>query len=76
MDPKGFERQCARLVRLRKQRDAKKHTSALDAVQKAAEGDDNLMPHFITAVRADATLGELCEVLRGVFGEYREPSEF
>ena len=76
MDPKGFERQCARLVRLRKQRDAKKHTAALDAVQKAAEGDDNLMPHFITAVRADATLGELCEVLRGVFGEYREPSEF
>ena len=76
MDPKGFERQCARLARLRKQRDVKKHTSALDAVQKAAEGDDNLMPHFITAVRADATLGELCEVLRGVFGEYREPSEF
>jgi methylmalonyl-CoA mutase N-terminal domain/subunit len=76
IDPKGFERQCARLARLRKQRDAKKHTSALDAVQKAAEGDDNLMPHFITAVRADATLGELCEVLRGVFGEYREPSEF
>ena len=76
MDPKGFERQCARLARLRKQRDTKKHTAALDAVQKAAEGDDNLMPHFITAVRADATLGELCEVLRGVFGEYREPSEF
>ena len=76
MDPKGFERQCARLARLRKQRDPKKHTAALDAVQKAAEGDDNLMPHFITAVRADATLGELCEVLRGVFGEYREPSEF
>ncbi|OIR09623.1 MAG: methylmalonyl-CoA mutase [Marine Group III euryarchaeote CG-Bathy2] len=76
MDPKGFERQCARLARLRKQRDPKKHTAALDAVRKAAEGDDNLMPHFITAVRADATLGELCEVLRGVFGEYREPSEF
>ena len=75
-DPKGFERQCARLARLRKQRDPQKHEAALDAVRKAAEGDDNLMPHFITAVRADATLGELCEVLRGVFGEYREPSEF
>ena len=76
IDPKGFERQCARLARLRKQRDPQKHEAALDAVRKAAEGDDNLMPHFITAVRADATLGELCEVLRGVFGEYREPSEF
>ncbi|MAH17525.1 MAG: methylmalonyl-CoA mutase [Euryarchaeota archaeon] len=76
IDPKGFERQCARLARLRKRRDPRKHEAALDAVRKAAEGDDNLMPHFITAVRADATLGELCEVLRGVFGEYREPSEF
>jgi len=76
MDPEGFKRQCERLARLRKERDPKKHAKALDAVRKAAEGDDNLMPHFITAVRADATLGELCEVLRGVFGEYREPSEF
>jgi methylmalonyl-CoA mutase N-terminal domain/subunit len=76
MDPEGFKRQCERLARLRKERDPKKHAKALDAVKKAAEGDDNLMPHFIAAVRADATLGELCEVLRGVFGEYREPSEF
>jgi methylmalonyl-CoA mutase N-terminal domain/subunit len=34
------------------------------------------MPYFIVAVRADATLGVLCEVLREVFGEYRESSEF
>ena len=76
MDPEGFKRQCERLARLRKERDPKKHAKALDAVKKAAEGNDNLMPHFIDAVRADATLGELCEVLREVFGEYRESSEF
>ncbi|MEC8948590.1 MAG: methylmalonyl-CoA mutase family protein, partial [Candidatus Thermoplasmatota archaeon] len=64
------------LARLRKERDPKKHARALDAVRKVAEGGDNLMPYFIDAVRADATLGELCEVLREVFGEYREPSEF
>ncbi len=76
MDPEGFKRQCERLARLRKERYPKKHAKALDAVKKAAEGNDNLMPHFIDAVRADATLGELCEVLREVFGEYRESSEF
>ncbi len=76
MDPEGFKRQCERLARLRKERDPKKHAKALDAVRKVAEGGDNLMPYFIDAVRADATLGELCEVLREVFGEYREPSEF
>ena len=76
MDPEGFKRQCERLARLRKERDPKKHAKALDAVKKVAEGNDNLMPYFIDAVRADATLGELCEVLREVFGEYRESSEF
>ncbi|MDP7474276.1 MAG: methylmalonyl-CoA mutase family protein, partial [Candidatus Poseidoniia archaeon] len=67
MDPEGFKRQCERLARLRKERDPKKHAKALDAVKKVAEGNDNLMPYFIDAVRADATLGELCEVLREVF---------
>ena len=76
MDPDGFSRQCDRLKNLRKTRDAKAHREALDAVIKAAKGDDNLMPHFINAVKAKATLGELCDALRKVFGEYREPSEF
>ena len=76
MDPKGFERQCERLKNLRKNRDAAKHSAALSAIEKAAEGDDNLMPHFIEAAKAKATLGEMCDVLRGVFGEYREGSDF
>jgi len=76
MDPEGFERQCARLKSLRQNRDKARHAAALSAIEKAAEGDDNLMPHFIEAAKAKATLGEMCDVLRGVFGEYREGSDF
>ena len=47
-----------------------------ERIEKAAEGDENLMPHFIEAAKAKATLGEMCDVLRGVFGEYREGSDF
>jgi len=76
MDPEGFERQCTRLKKLRSSRDKGRHAAALRAIEKAAEGDDNLMPHFIEAAKAKATLGEMCDVLRGVFGEYREGSDF
>ena len=76
MDPEGFERQCKRLNDLRKSRDKSRHASALSAIEKAAEGEENLMPHFIEAAKAKATLGEMCDVLRGVFGEYREGSDF
>ena len=76
MDPEGFERQCARLKKLRDTRNKSKHAAALNAIEKAAEGEDNLMPHFIEAAKSKATLGEMCDVLRGVFGEYREGSDF
>ncbi len=76
MDPEGFERQCRRLKNLRSSRDKARHEASLTAIEKAAEGDENLMPHFIEAAKAKATLGEMCDVLRGVFGEYREGSDF
>lgn len=76
IDPEGFERQCARLKKLRDTRNKSKHAAALNAIEKAAEGEDNLMPHFIEAAKSKATLGEMCDVLRGVFGEYREGSDF
>jgi len=76
MDPEGFDRQCARLKKLRASRDKGKFEASIRAIEKAAEGDDNLMPHFIEAAKAKATLGEMCDVLRGVFGEYREGSDF
>ena len=76
MDPEGFERQCRRLKNLRSSRNKARHEASLTAIEKAAEGDENLVPHFIEAAKAKATLGEMCDVLRGVFGEYREGSDF
>ena len=76
MDPEGFDRQCARLKKLRASRDKGKFEASIRAIEKAAEGDSNLMPHFIEAAKAKVTLGEMCDVLRGVFGEYREGSDF
>ena len=76
MDPEGFDRQCARLKKLRANRDKSKFDSSIRAIEKAAEGDENLMPHFIEASKAGVTLGEMCDVLRGIFGEYREGSDF
>ena len=76
IDPKGFDRQSARLKKLRSNRDKSKFDASIRAIEKAAEGEENLMPHFIEASKADVTLGEMCDVLRGVFGEYREGSDF
>jgi methylmalonyl-CoA mutase N-terminal domain/subunit len=45
---------------------------ALDALKRAAEGSENTMPHILDAVRAYATLGEICDALRAVFGTYQE----
>ena len=76
IDPEGFDRQSARLKKLRFNRDKSKFDASIRAIEKAAEGEENLMPHFIEASKADVTLGEMCDVLRGVFGEYREGSDF
>jgi methylmalonyl-CoA mutase N-terminal domain/subunit len=44
----------------------------LDALKRVAEGTDNTMPYLLDAVRAYATLGEICDSLRGVYGTYQE----
>ena len=44
---------------------------ALEAVDRAARGRDNLLPHILTAVRAQVTLGEICDTLRRVFGVHQ-----
>jgi methylmalonyl-CoA mutase N-terminal domain/subunit len=49
-------------------------TKALDIVRTVARGDQNIMPSLIEAVKTYATLGEISDALRDVFGEYREPS--
>jgi methylmalonyl-CoA mutase, N-terminal domain len=63
--------QAARLAKLRDQRDAEPVSRALDAIKKAAEGSDNVLYPLRDALRADATLGEVCDALREVWGEYQ-----
>jgi methylmalonyl-CoA mutase N-terminal domain/subunit len=74
MDEKGEERQINRLKKIRKDRNNVKFDRNINALRKAAEGDENLMPYILDCVHSQATLGETCQVLRDVFGEYVEPA--
>lgn len=74
MDPEGETKHLARLNRVRRERDDARLQETLGALRTAAEGNDNLMYPVLDAVRAYATVGEICEVLREVFGVYREVS--
>ncbi|HEU4368224.1 MAG TPA: methylmalonyl-CoA mutase family protein [Methylomirabilota bacterium] len=67
---------AARLARLRRTRDADRAARALDALEAGARGRANLMPLFVEAVEAAATLGEICERLRAVFGLHRPSVTF
>jgi methylmalonyl-CoA mutase N-terminal domain/subunit len=69
--PELAKKQVARVQEVRRTRNHAKCRASLHAVRKAAKGDSNLMPHLIEAVKAYATLGEICDVMRDVFGEYR-----
>ena len=60
-----------RLAILRRTRDASAAARALEAVDRAARGRDNLLPHILSAVRAHVTLGEICDTLRQVFGVHQ-----
>ncbi|WP_137283629.1 acyl-CoA mutase large subunit family protein [Halorussus salinisoli] len=65
------QRQIDRLNDVKADRDDEEVEAKLDALREAAEGDDNLMPYIVDAVKAYATVGEICGVMRDVFGEYR-----
>ncbi len=77
MDREGERRQRERLARVRRERDNELVGQRLETLRVAAQGGsakgDNLMPYILDAVRAYATLGEICGVFRDIFGEYREP---
>jgi methylmalonyl-CoA mutase N-terminal domain/subunit len=75
IDPAVEKRQIERVRELRASRDQARWRRALDALRKAAIDDDNLMPPLIDAVKAYATVGEICNALKDVFGEYEEPLE-
>src|SRR5215211_3738621 len=68
------ERQVERLERTKSRRDSGAVSNALEKLKKAASGGDNTMPATIEAVRAYATLGEICDALRDVYGLYEEPA--
>jgi methylmalonyl-CoA mutase, N-terminal domain len=72
IDPKWEQLHLARLHRVRTERDQQAATSSLEALRRAAEGTANLMPPILACVRAYCTLGEICDTLRTVFGEYQE----
>jgi len=74
IDQHAQEHQTARLAALREKRDNSRVRASLDALRRAAEGTENTMPSLLDAVRAYATLGEICDALRGVFGSYQETS--
>jgi methylmalonyl-CoA mutase, N-terminal domain len=71
VDPRLEQEQLARLAAVRARRDRGAVDAALDALGRAAGEDGDMMPPILAAVRAEATLGEICGTLRGVFGEYR-----
>jgi len=72
IDPKLEQEQVERLRAVRARRPAAPHAAALEKLERAAKGTDNLLPIILEAVKADATVGEISDVLRGVWGEHQE----
>ena len=76
VDPAVRQSQAEKLAHLRSERDAVAVSHRLAALQDAAAGSSNLMFPILDAVKAYATLGEVCDVLRKVFGEYKQVNTF
>ncbi|MDR7417516.1 MAG: methylmalonyl-CoA mutase family protein [Armatimonadota bacterium] len=72
--PEVERRQIERTRRVRAERDESRVQGGLAALRRAAAGSGNTMDCIIECVKAYATLGEICDVFRGVYGEYREPA--
>jgi methylmalonyl-CoA mutase N-terminal domain/subunit len=70
------DEQRRRLERVREERDGAAVEAALSRLRAAAESGDNVLPAAIDAVERYATVGEVCDVLRGVYGTYQEPVRF
>jgi len=75
VDPEVGRRQVEKLRELKKSRDNQKVKESLGALERAAKTDTNLMPYILDCVKSYVTLGEICDVLRNEFGEYRESVE-
>ena len=70
--PEVEKLQKEKLARVKAGREAAKVAEALAVLKKAAQGTENVVPPILDAVRAYASLGEIADTLRGVYGEYRE----
>ena len=70
------ERQIKHTNEIKAKRDQKAVDKALADLKKACEGTENTMPYLIAAVKTYATLGEICGVMKEVFGEYKSSSAF
>jgi methylmalonyl-CoA mutase N-terminal domain/subunit len=75
-DPDSERRQVEALRAWRAGRDAARHEAALAAVEEACRGSENVMPRLIDAAVAGATIGELCDAFRSVWGSYRDPGHW
>jgi len=72
VNPEVEKVQKQKIEKIKHKRDSKLVEKSLQNLKKAAEGNDNLIPPTLEAVKAYATLGEIADVLREIFGEYRE----
>jgi methylmalonyl-CoA mutase N-terminal domain/subunit len=76
IDPSMAKKQFEKLSRIKANRDNERVSQALTSLKEAAGGTDNLMPYVQDAVRSYATIGEICDAMRTVFGEYKESVVF
>ncbi len=76
IDEEVEKEQIENLARVKKERQNEQVKQRLERLKKAAEGTENLMPFILEAVRAYASLGEICDTFREVFGEYKAQAEF
>jgi methylmalonyl-CoA mutase N-terminal domain/subunit len=76
MDDTPEKQQSAKLAKLRSSRDKARADRTVAELEKAASGQENIMPYILEAVRASATVGEICRALRNVFSSYQESSVF
>jgi len=74
IDESSQAHQLEKLAKLKARRDNAKVRECLDALRRAAKGSENTMPFILDSVRAYATVGEICDALREVFGAYTETS--
>ena len=72
VDPKVGVRQKGKIEALKEKRDNEKVKESLEALRKACDGNENIMPFILDAVESYATLGEICGIMREEFGEYKQ----